>query len=82
MAPSDIEESDVLAAIAEYDKLGQVEFLRKYSFGQSSKFRLVHHGRLYDSKAIAGVAHGIATGDYWTTKRAFGGTGRVCCTNR
>ena len=75
MAPSDIEVSSVLAAMAEYDKIGSAEFLKRYDFGPSSKFWLVHNGRLYDSKAIAGVAHGIATGDYWTTKRAFGGTG-------
>ncbi|OBK18592.1 protein NO VEIN domain-containing protein [Mycobacterium asiaticum] len=75
MAPSDIEESDVLAAIAEYDKLGQAEFLKRYNFGKSSKFRLVYDGKFYDSKAIAGVAHGFATNDYWTTERPFGGTG-------
>jgi len=65
----------ISAAMAEYDKLGSAEFLKRYDFGPSSKFWLVYRGRFYDSKAIAGVAHGIATGDYWTTKRAFGGTG-------
>ncbi|OMC42592.1 hypothetical protein A5742_30335 [Mycolicibacterium fortuitum] len=75
MAPSDIEESSVLAAIAEYDRLGQDEFLRRYNFGKSSKFRLLYNGRFYDSKAIAGVAHGFATNDFWTTERPFGGTG-------
>ena len=75
MAPSDIEESDVLAAIAEYDKLGQDEFLKRYNFGKASRFRLVYQGKFYDSKAIAGVAHGFATNDYWTTERPFGGTG-------
>lgn len=75
MAPSDIDVSSVLAAMAKYDKLGSAEFFKRYHFGPSSKFWLVHNGRFYDSKAIAGVAHGIATSDYWTTKRAFGGTG-------
>lgn len=75
MAPSDIEKDDVLAAIAEYDKLGQDEFLKQYEFGKASKFRLVHSGKFYDSKAIAGVAHGFATNDFWTAERPFGGTG-------
>ncbi|OAN40345.1 protein NO VEIN domain-containing protein [Mycolicibacterium iranicum] len=75
MAPSDIDKDSVLAAIAEYDKLGQSEFLARYNFGKASKFRLVHNGRFYDSKAIAGVAHGFATNDYWMTERPFGGTG-------
>lgn len=50
MAPSDIEKDDVLAAIAEYDKLGQDEFLKQYEFGKASKFRLVHSGQFYDSR--------------------------------
>lgn len=58
-----------------YDKVGQAEFLRRYDFGKASKFRLVDNGRFYDSKAIAGVAHGFATNDFWTSERPFGGTG-------
>ena len=48
----------VLAAIHEYDELGAEEFLRKYGFGRAKSYRLVHEGRTYDSKAIAGVAVG------------------------
>lgn len=51
VAPSDTEESSVLAEIAEYDKLGQAEFQAEFNFGKSSKFRLVHDGRFDDSKA-------------------------------
>lgn len=48
----------VEAAIAEYDRLGQIEFLRRYGFGRAKGYRLIYNGRDYDSKAIAGVAHG------------------------
>jgi hypothetical protein len=75
VAPTDIDNDDVLAAIAEYDRLGQDEFLKRYEFGKASKRRVVHNGKFYDSKALAGVAHGFATNDFWTAARPFGGTG-------
>jgi len=50
--------SAVLEAIAEYDRLGQAAFLRKYRFGRAREYYLLHDGRRYDSKAIAGAAHG------------------------
>ncbi len=49
----------VLAAIAEYDAIGRDEFLARHGFGQATRYLLEHNGRRYDSKAIAGVAHGI-----------------------
>jgi 5-methylcytosine-specific restriction protein A len=48
----------VKAAIAECDRMGREEFLRFYGFGAARQYLLVHEGRKYDSKAIAGVAHG------------------------
>lgn len=75
VAPSDIKKADILAAIEEYDRLGQEEFLRRYNFGQAAKFRVVYQGKFYDSKAIAGVAHGFSTGEFWTKDRPFGGVG-------
>jgi hypothetical protein len=48
----------VLDAIAEYDRLGQDQFLEKYGFGRSREFFLIHNERRYDSKAIVGAAHG------------------------
>jgi len=48
----------VLDAIAEYDRIGQVAFLKKYGFGCAREYFLDYDGHLYDSKAIAGVAHG------------------------
>ncbi|MGO4630292.1 HNH endonuclease [Streptomyces sp. 2RAF24] len=47
----------VLNAIAEYDQLGRDEFLAKYGFAAALSYVVVHEGREYDSKAIAGVAH-------------------------
>lgn len=47
----------VLKAIAEHDELGRPAFLAKYRFSQARSYLLLHEGREYDSKAIAGVAH-------------------------
>ena len=48
----------VLKAIAEFDRLGRDEFLSRHNFGRARAYFLRYDGRLYDSKAIAGVAHG------------------------
>jgi len=48
----------VLRAIEECDKLRRGAFLAKYGFGPARDYVLVHEGKEYDSKAIAGVAHG------------------------
>jgi hypothetical protein len=59
MAFSDITSRQaVLDAIAEYDRLGQAAFLDKYGYGEARYYLLEHDGRVYDSKAIVGVAHG------------------------
>ncbi|MFF2776450.1 HNH endonuclease [Streptomyces sp. NPDC058052] len=47
----------VLKAIAEYDELGRDGFLAHYGFKEARSYVLVHEGREYDSKAVAGVAH-------------------------
>ena len=52
----------VLAAITEYDELGQDAFLDKYGFHPARSYLLVHDGKSYDSKAIVGVAHGHLPG--------------------
>jgi MoxR-like ATPase len=49
----------VIDAVAEYDDLGRVQFLAKYGFSGSRAYWLVIDGRRYDSKAIAGAAHGF-----------------------
>jgi hypothetical protein len=50
--------SAVLQALAEYDRLGPDAFLRRYGFGRARAYYLLRDGRRYDSKAIAGAAHG------------------------
>ncbi|WP_434976435.1 HNH endonuclease [Streptomyces puniciscabiei] len=52
-----ITRESVLNAIAEHDELGREVFLSTYHFGKARSYVLVHRGREYDSKAIAGVAH-------------------------
>jgi 5-methylcytosine-specific restriction protein A len=49
----------VLRAIAECRELERDKFLRKYGYGRSTVYPLIHEDREYDSKAIAGVAFGI-----------------------
>ena len=61
MALKDLTREDVLQTIAEFDQLGRDAFLNRYGFGQSRSYFLVHNGRYYDSKAIAGVAHRFAS---------------------
>jgi len=50
------------AAMAEFDRLGQAGFLEKYGFHKAREYLLRDgaSGRLYDSKAIVGAAHGYA----------------------
>jgi 5-methylcytosine-specific restriction enzyme B len=57
MALSELTDRDaVLAAIREYDALGQVAFLEKYGYSPARRYQLMHDGKSYDSKAIVGVA--------------------------
>jgi hypothetical protein len=59
LALSDLSERNaVLQAIAEYDELGRDAFLARYGYGPARSFFLVHNGKRYDSKALAGVAVG------------------------
>jgi len=49
----------VKKAIAEYDSLGRDEFLSHYGYGAAREYVVRYHDKDYDSKAIAGVAHGF-----------------------
>lgn len=49
----------VLKAVELYDELGADQFLARHGFGRSYRYQLVHGGRDYDSKAVAGVAFGF-----------------------
>lgn len=73
MTLAEITRAAVLEAIAEFDRLGRAEFLRETGFGRSRSYYLQYHGRLYDSKAIAGYAHGVSTGTALTAADFSGG---------
>lgn len=55
----------IVAALREYDLLGRTAFLEKYGFGKSREYMLrdARSGKIYDSKAIVGAAHGYAFPD-------------------
>jgi hypothetical protein len=60
MALSDVTASRAVEeAIDEFDRLGRDAFLDKYGFGQAREYFVKRNGKLYDSKAIAGAAHGF-----------------------
>ena len=48
----------VLEALNEFDRLGRADFLKAYGFGTHRGYVVIHDGKTYDSKAIAGVAFG------------------------
>src|SRR4051794_31395231 len=48
----------VLAAMAEYDRVGRDAFLDRYGFRTARDVLVVHGGRRYDSKALVAAAHG------------------------
>ncbi|MFZ4204439.1 hypothetical protein [Streptomyces sp. E2N171] len=77
MGLGDIRHEHVIAATEEFRRLGRDKFLRTYSFGRAMSYELVLDGRRYDSKAIAGVAHGYATGVFWKARDFSGGAATV-----
>jgi hypothetical protein len=62
LALSDIDRSAVLRAVRDFDRLGRDAFLKAHGFGRSKSYFLLHNGKLYDSKAIIGVAYGYTDG--------------------
>lgn len=52
----------MLTAIAECDRLGSKEFLRRHGFGRARTYMLWHRGEEYDAQPLLGVAHLHATG--------------------
>lgn len=73
MALTDLTAESVTKAVAEFDALGRSGFLSKYGFGQSRTYFLVIGGRQYDSKAIAGAAHGYLPGRHPLEAANFSG---------
>ena len=62
MALRELSRHEILQAVAEYDRLGQERFLKKYGFGMARSYWLVVDGKTYDSKAIVGAAYGFLPG--------------------
>jgi 5-methylcytosine-specific restriction protein A len=60
----DITREDMLRAITECDELGREAFLSKYGFKPGKRFFIKHNRRTYDSKAIVGVAAGLAPNEF------------------
>ncbi|MFF8865997.1 HNH endonuclease [Streptomyces sp. NPDC015139] len=52
----------ILKALHECDRIGRPAFLEAYGFKEAQSYVLLHDGREYDSKAIAGVAHKYTEG--------------------
>jgi hypothetical protein len=63
----------VLAAIHEYDEVGQDVFLDRYGFAPSPEYVLRHGEQSYDSKAVLGAAVGHATGTAATSDQFSSG---------
>ncbi|MGW0079608.1 HNH endonuclease [Streptomyces cellulosae] len=77
MGLGDIRYDHIIAAAEEFRRLGRDTFLRTYGFGRAMSYELVLDGLRYDSKAIAGVAHGYATGDFLRAADFSGGAATV-----
>src|SRR5690349_15390903 len=73
VAWSAVKRQHVLAAIHEYDEVGQEAFLDRYGFAASREYVLHHGGHDYDSKAVLGAAVGHATGTPATSAEFSGG---------
>ena len=57
MTLADITKEAVDSAILEYDQLSAASFLAKYGFATAKRYWIELDGKLYPTKAIAGVAH-------------------------
>jgi len=77
MSLQQIRRGHVLKAIAECNRLGEDEFLAKYGFSNTKSFLLRRGHQFYPSKAIVGVAHGFATGNFWRATDFSGGEATV-----
>ncbi|WP_433315672.1 HNH endonuclease [Micromonospora chersina] len=73
MGYNDVTREAVLSAVAEFDRVGRAEFLRAAGFGRAKHYFLDVEGRLYDSKAIVGFAHGVSGDRPWRSPDLLGG---------
>jgi 5-methylcytosine-specific restriction enzyme A len=77
MTLADITRDSVVRALDEFDRLGREAFLARHGFGEARTYLIVRDARLYDSKAIVGVAHGVATGRTLAAREFSGGDATV-----
>lgn len=73
MTLDDVTEDAVIAAVYEFDRLGRDSFLEEAGFGRAKSYYLEHGGKLYDSKAIVGYAHGVSGDRPWRAADFSGG---------
>jgi 5-methylcytosine-specific restriction protein A len=73
VALSDLTAPAIVKAIEEFDRLGRDSFLKKYGFGRARSYVLQKDGQSYDSKAIAGAAHGYLPGQAALKPNEFSG---------
>lgn len=71
--------NSVISALKEYDVLGKTSFLSKYKFKESTSYFLYFNNKLYDSKAIVGVAYKYEypTEEYLHSEEFSGGKSTV-----
>lgn len=63
MGLSNLTKAAIESALAEFDEIGREAFLDKYGFKEARAYFIERGGKRYDSKAIAGAAHGYARSD-------------------
>jgi 5-methylcytosine-specific restriction enzyme A len=73
MALADLTHGSVEAALAEAEAIGREAFLAKYGFGFARSYFIGWNGEHYDSKAIAGAAHGYLPGQTALKASEFSG---------
>ncbi|MFF5411645.1 HNH endonuclease [Streptomyces albidoflavus] len=72
-----ISRDDILRTLQEYDDLGAEQFLSLYGYQRARKLLILHDGREYDSKAVAGVAHKHRHGRPLAAREFSGGHGHA-----
>jgi 5-methylcytosine-specific restriction enzyme A len=73
VALDDVTSDAVAAALHEFDRLGREQFLEASGFGRAKSYFVEQDGKLYDSKAIVGYAHGISGDRAWRANDFSGG---------
>jgi 5-methylcytosine-specific restriction protein A len=72
-----ISRDDILKTLQEYDERGGPAFLDRYGFKDARDYVLLHSGKEYASKAVAGVAHKHQHGRALTSGEFSGGIGHA-----